>query len=137
MWVRYTENTTGSCGASGAKRPARGIGKELGGSGELRGARSNPLYPIEEDEIIVFEDYLREGYGILDKEVAESIRIVAETEGVLLDPVYTGKAMSGMIDLIRKGYFRDNANIVFLHSGGTPALFPYREGIIENLSRDP
>ena len=87
--------------------------------------------PIAEDDIIVFEDYLREGYGILDQKVVDAIRLVAETEGILLDPVYTGKAMSGFLDLVEKNYFEKGTNIVFLHSGGTPALFPYRKELRE------
>jgi 1-aminocyclopropane-1-carboxylate deaminase/D-cysteine desulfhydrase-like pyridoxal-dependent ACC family enzyme len=90
---------------------------------------------IEDEDIIVFEDYLREGYGILDQEVADAIRLVAETEGILLDPVYTGKAMSGLLDLVEKDYFAEGANIVFLHSGGTPALFPYREELLQFLEK--
>ena len=92
-------------------------------------------YPtdIPEEEIIAVEDYLAEGYGILNKEVSESIRLVAETEGMLLDPVYTGKAMTGLLDWIGKGRFEKGANIVFLHSGGTPALFPYRDKLISFL----
>jgi D-cysteine desulfhydrase family pyridoxal phosphate-dependent enzyme len=90
---------------------------------------------VRDEEIIAFEDYLREGYGILDQDVAEAIRAVAETEGILLDPVYTGKAMSGFLDLVRKDYFDEGANIVFLHSGGTPALFPYRDELLGFLKR--
>ncbi len=86
---------------------------------------------ISDDDIIVFDDYLREGYGILDQKVVDAIRLVAQTEGVLLDPVYTGKAMSGFLDLVEKGYFDKGANVVFLHSGGTPALFPYRKELRE------
>jgi 1-aminocyclopropane-1-carboxylate deaminase/D-cysteine desulfhydrase-like pyridoxal-dependent ACC family enzyme len=89
---------------------------------------------MDYDEIIVFDEYLKEGYGILNEEVSNSIRLLAVTEGILLDPVYTGKAMAGMIDLIKKGYFKKGENIVFLHSGGTPALFPYREKILSFLS---
>lgn len=90
---------------------------------------------VEEDAVIVHQEYLREGYGILDEPVANAIRTVAESEGVLLDPVYTGKAMSGLIDLVQKGYFRRDARIVFLHSGGTPALFPYRDKLISFLKK--
>jgi D-cysteine desulfhydrase family pyridoxal phosphate-dependent enzyme len=88
---------------------------------------------LPEEEIIAVEDYLAEGYGILNKDVSEAIRLVAETEGILLDPVYTGKAMTGLLDWIRKGRFEKDANIVFLHSGGTPALFPYRDQLISFL----
>lgn len=88
-----------------------------------------------EEDIVVFEDYLREGYGVFIQEVADAIALVAESEGVLLDPVYTGKAMMGLLDLLQKGYFKEGESIVFLHSGGTPALFPYREDIITHLDR--
>jgi D-cysteine desulfhydrase len=55
----------------------------------------------------------------------EAVKLVAGTEGILLDPVYTGKAMAGLIDLIRKGYFKKDENVVFIHSGGSPALYAY------------
>lgn len=79
------------------------------------------------EDIIVLDDYIDDGYGILNRKTADAIRLVAETEGILLDPVYTGRAMVGLLDLIEKGYFEKDDNIFFLHSGGTPALFPYRE----------
>jgi len=91
---------------------------------------------VPDNEIIVFEDYLREGYGVFNDDVGAALRLVAETEGVLLDPVYTGKAMAGMLDLMKKDYFADGENIVFLHSGGTPALFPYRGQVSNALKRD-
>jgi D-cysteine desulfhydrase family pyridoxal phosphate-dependent enzyme len=90
---------------------------------------------IRDETIIAIEDYLKEGYGILNQDVADAIRIVAETEGILLDPVYTGKAMAGFIDLVRKDYFDEGANVVFLHSGGTPALFPYRDKLLGFLGK--
>lgn len=83
--------------------------------------------PVGSEEVIVFDEYIDDGYGILNQETADAVRFVAETEGILLDPVYTGRAMVGLLDLIKKGYFEKGDNIVFLHSGGTPALFPYRE----------
>jgi L-cysteate sulfo-lyase len=55
----------------------------------------------------------------------EAVEILARTEGLLLDPVYSGKGMAGLIDLIRKGYFKANDNVVFLHTGGSVALFGY------------
>jgi len=81
---------------------------------------------IERESIIVFDQYIGAGYGVLDEKTTHAIRLVAGTEGILLDPVYTGKAMAGLIDLVGKGYFERGSNVVFLHSGGTPALFPYR-----------
>lgn len=88
------------------------------------------------DGVIVFDDYNKKGYGILNKEIVRAISLVAETEGILLDPVYTGKAMAGLLDLIERGYFEKGENIVFLHSGGTPALFPYREQIMDYLGNN-
>ena len=55
----------------------------------------------------------------------EAVKLLARTEAILLDPVYSGKAMSGMIDLIRKDYFPKGADILFLHTGGSPALYAY------------
>jgi D-cysteine desulfhydrase len=59
--------------------------------------------------------------------MAEAVKLLARTEGILLDPVYTGKAMAGLIDLVRKGRFARNRNILFVHTGGSPALYAYKE----------
>jgi L-cysteate sulfo-lyase len=87
---------------------------------------------VSDQEVIVFDDYLGEGYGVLNEDITHAIGLLARKEGVLLDPVYTGKAMSGLIDLAGKGYFGEE-EVVFLHTGGTPALFPYRDGILRAL----
>jgi 1-aminocyclopropane-1-carboxylate deaminase/D-cysteine desulfhydrase-like pyridoxal-dependent ACC family enzyme len=87
---------------------------------------------VSPEDVVVFEEYLGEGYGILNDRITEALGIVAREEGLLLDPVYTGKAMSGLLDLAGKGYFGQD-DVVFLHTGGTPALFPYREGILGGL----
>jgi len=81
---------------------------------------------VTADEVTVFDEYIKEGYGVLNNEVTEAIKLVAETEGIFLDPVYTGKAMVALIDLIRKGYFKEDDNVVFFHTGGLPALFLHR-----------
>ena len=70
-------------------------------------------------------DYVGDGYGIPTKGMVEAVRMLAELEGILLDPVYSGKGMAGLIDLVRKGQFNDCENIVFLHTGGSVALFGY------------
>ena len=85
------------------------------------------------DDVVVHDEYVGEGYGILNQGVVEAIAQVARTEGILLDPVYTGKAMTGLLDLVKNGHFSDTDAVVFLHTGGTPALFPYREGLLEDL----
>jgi len=81
---------------------------------------------IVPEEVTVFDEYIKEGYGVLNNEVTEALKLVAETEGIFLDPVYTGKAMVMLIDLIKKGYFKKDDNVVFFHTGGLPALFLYR-----------
>ncbi|MHC3128950.1 MAG: D-cysteine desulfhydrase family protein [Candidatus Bathyarchaeota archaeon] len=81
---------------------------------------------IVPEEVTVFDEYIKEGYGVLNNEVTEALKLVAETEGIFLDPVYTGKAMVALMDLIKKGYFKEDDNVVFFHTGGLPALFLYR-----------
>lgn len=83
---------------------------------------------ISGEDILLTDDYLGEGYGILTPEIAQTIRVVAQKEAVFLDPVYTGKAMWALLDLIDKGYFQPHDRIVFVHTGGTAALFPHRRG---------
>jgi len=70
-------------------------------------------------------DYIGAGYGQPTDAMAEAVQLVARLEGVLLDPVYSGKAMAGMIDLIRKGQIGKNETVVFLHTGGAVGLFGY------------
>ena len=80
---------------------------------------------ITKEDIIVFDDYIGEGYSRPTDGMVEAVKLVAQTEAILLDPVYTGKTMAGMIDLIKKGYFKGCENILFLHTGGSPALYAY------------
>jgi D-cysteine desulfhydrase/L-cysteate sulfo-lyase len=81
-------------------------------------------------DVEVNDEYIGSGYGILTKECLDAVKLVAKTEGIFLDPVYTGKAMAGLIDLIRKGRFTSNDTVVFIHSGGIPALFAYDKEVI-------
>jgi len=85
---------------------------------------------VTPDELEVNDSYIGEGYGIPDKQCLDAIRLVAQTEGIFLDPVYTGKAMAGLIDLINKGRFKSTDTIVFIHTGGIPALFAYHGEIV-------
>jgi 1-aminocyclopropane-1-carboxylate deaminase/D-cysteine desulfhydrase-like pyridoxal-dependent ACC family enzyme len=80
-------------------------------------------------EIMINDDYLGGGYGVLGPEEIEAIQLFARREGLLLDPVYTGRAAAGLIDLARKGFFKAGETVLFWHTGGTPALFAekYRE----------
>lgn len=77
------------------------------------------------DEFEAYCEYARPDYGVLTKTGLEAIRLVAKTEGILLDPVYSGKAMSGLIDHIQQGRFHQDETVIFVHTGGTPALFSY------------
>ncbi|MBI3739200.1 MAG: D-cysteine desulfhydrase family protein, partial [Chloroflexi bacterium] len=74
-------------------------------------------------DVLANADYCRAGYGILTEAEREAVRLFATYEGLLLDPVYTGRAAAGLIDLIRKGFFKKNETILFWHTGGQPALF--------------
>ena len=89
---------------------------------------------VRPKDVVVFDEYIRQGYGVVDGEVAETIRMIFQKEGIVLDPVYTAKAMAGLIDLVRKGFFKPGENVVFFHTGGTPALFPHRGKILEFLA---
>jgi L-cysteate sulfo-lyase len=74
-------------------------------------------------EVNVLVDYIGEGYGIPTEGMVEAIKLVAQTEGILLDPIYTGKAMDGLIDLVQRGIFTKQNNVLFWHTGGVPNLF--------------
>lgn len=92
---------------------------------------------ISKDVIRIFDEYTHEGYGVVTPEITEAIQLMALKEGIFLDPVYTGKAMAGLMDLIKKGFFKKTDKIVFIHSGGTAALFPYRKAILEHIKKRP
>lgn len=74
-----------------------------------------------------FDDYVGPGYSLPTESMVEAVKMLARTEGILLDPVYSGKTMAGLIDLARKGYFPEGSNVLFLHTGGSPALYAYLE----------
>jgi D-cysteine desulfhydrase family pyridoxal phosphate-dependent enzyme len=78
---------------------------------------------FQAQDILVNDNYLGEGYGNMGEPEIEAIRLFARTEGLLLDPVYTGRAAAGLIDLVRKGYFKSKETVLFWHTGGTPTLF--------------
>jgi D-cysteine desulfhydrase family pyridoxal phosphate-dependent enzyme len=74
-------------------------------------------------DVLANEEYCQAGYGVFGAGEREAIHLFASSEGLLLDPVYTGRAAAGMIDLIRKGFFKKNETVLFWHTGGQPALF--------------
>ncbi|HTP08164.1 MAG TPA: pyridoxal-phosphate dependent enzyme, partial [Anaerolineae bacterium] len=79
------------------------------------------------DDFEVNDHYLGGGYAVMGEPEREAIRLCAQTEGLLVDPVYTGRAMAGLIDLIRAGEFKSEQNVLFWHTGGIPALFAYAQ----------
>jgi 1-aminocyclopropane-1-carboxylate deaminase/D-cysteine desulfhydrase-like pyridoxal-dependent ACC family enzyme len=85
-------------------------------------------------DIEVDDRFVGEGYGIPTPEGLVAIRLLALLEGLLLDPVYTGKAMAGLVAMIRESRFSDEQDVVFLHTGGWPALFAYEEELGEELA---
>ena len=80
---------------------------------------------VPAEKVVAFDDYVGPGYSLPTDAMVEAVKMLARTEGILLDPVYSGKAMSGLIDLARKGYFPKGSNVLFLHTGGSPALYAY------------
>jgi D-cysteine desulfhydrase family pyridoxal phosphate-dependent enzyme len=77
------------------------------------------------EEIRATDDYLGGGYAVMGAAEREAIQLFARSEGIVLDPVYTGRAAAGMLDLIRRGYFRKDESVLFWHTGGAPALWAY------------
>lgn len=82
---------------------------------------------MEPGDIISMTNYVGSGYSILTDEAREATELVGSLEGILLDPIYTSKAMAGLIDYVRKSLVPTNQNVVFLHTGGLPALFTYSD----------
>jgi len=80
---------------------------------------------VKEEDIDIIDDYWGPGYGVPNSIGLEAITMVAQREGIFLDPVYTGKAMGGLLDLLEKEKFKPKSNIVFIHTGGFPAIFAY------------
>jgi len=87
---------------------------------------------VRDDEIVINPDYAYPAYGIPSHETNEAIRFAARTEAMITDPVYEGKSMQGMIDLVKKGFFPEGSKVLYAHLGGAPALngysYTYRNG---------
>ena len=80
---------------------------------------------ISEDDVVLLEDYAYPVYGVPSQETKEAIRLCARLEGMITDPVYEGKSMQGMIDLVKKGYFPKGSKVLYAHLGGVPAINGY------------
>lgn len=85
----------------------------------------NAQYTIDRDSVKVLDDYIGAGYSLPTDGMIEAVKLMSQREGILLDPVYTGKTMAGLIDLIRQGYFKKGEKVLFMHTGGSPALYNY------------
>jgi len=89
---------------------------------------------LERDELEITFDYIGPGgYGSVSPGCLEAIALLARTEGILVDPVYSGKALAGLIDHIRSGRLTAEQNVVFVHTGGTPALFAFHEELTRGI----
>ncbi|OGR13931.1 MAG: D-cysteine desulfhydrase [Desulfobacterales bacterium RIFOXYA12_FULL_46_15] len=82
---------------------------------------------VAREDIVCFDNYVGPGYSLPTDAMVEAVKLFAGTEAILLDPVYSGKAAAGMIDLVRRNFFKKGANVLFLHTGGSPALYAYMD----------
>jgi 1-aminocyclopropane-1-carboxylate deaminase len=80
---------------------------------------------IADDDVVLVEDYAYPLYGVPSSETKEAIRLVGRLEGMITDPVYEGKSMQGLIDLVKKGFFSKGSKVLYAHLGGAPALNGY------------
>jgi D-cysteine desulfhydrase len=83
-------------------------------------------FELPSDAVVVYDEYVGPGYSLPTEGMEEAVTLFARLEGILLDPVYTGKAAAGLIDLVRQGKFREGSNVLFLHTGGAPSLYHYQ-----------
>lgn len=94
---------------------------------EATAERVGVTTPIAKEAVECFDGYVGPGYSLPTDSMVEAVKLLASTEAILLDPVYSGKAMAGLIDLVRKGHFPEGSNVLFLHTGGSPALYAYQK----------
>jgi D-cysteine desulfhydrase/L-cysteate sulfo-lyase len=106
-------------------------------SGALKGAHDALAWlgvdlPLSEADVESYDDYVGPGYGRPSEAAIEAIKLAARTEGLILDPVYTGKAMAGLIDHARRGLLGQDDTVVFIHTGGLPALFAFKDELLRD-----
>lgn len=104
---------------------SRSVALQLPKVEALQQAVAQSLSVSANNPITLWDDYFAPGYGTPNEEGLEAIKLLARLEGILLDPVYTGKAMAGLIDGVAQKRFKDDGPIIFIHTGGAPALFAY------------
>ncbi len=85
---------------------------------------------VQREDVVANCDYVGDGYGIPTAGMREAILLLARLEGLLFDPVYSGKGLAGMIDLVQKGHFKSDDNILFIHTGGSVGLFGYLDQLL-------
>ena len=95
-------------------------------SPSARSSTSSVRPCVKREDVVANCDYVGDGYGIPTQSMNDAVLLLARLEGLLFDPVYSGKALAGLIDLVKTGYFEEAKNIVFLHTGGSAALFAYK-----------
>jgi 1-aminocyclopropane-1-carboxylate deaminase/D-cysteine desulfhydrase-like pyridoxal-dependent ACC family enzyme len=109
-------------------------------SGALTGAREALALlgwelELDESEVESYDDYVETAYGEPSPRGLEAMRLAARIEGLMLDPIYTAKAMAGVIDHARRGLLDAGSTVVFIHTGGLPAMFAFSEEILRSLPR--
>src|SRR4029077_19175154 len=90
---------------------------------------------IVADDVVLIEDYAYPAYGVPSEETKEAIRLCARLEGMITDPVYEGKSMQGLIDLVQKGFFPEGSKVLYAHLGGAPAINGYAYAFRNGLGR--
>jgi hypothetical protein len=116
----------------GIDEPASALTSQVAALASDASTALGPRIAFDVADVNIDDRYCGPGYGVLTDLEREAIRVFARTEGILLDPVYTGRAAGGLLDLIRRGFFPRDARILFWHTGGQPALFaePYRNALV-------
>lgn len=93
---------------------------------ELAGARQD----VSASDVVVRDEFVGPGYSLPTTEMTEAIQLFARTEGILLDPVYTGKTAAGLIGMVKEGAFDADSDVLFVHTGGSPAIYAYRDEVL-------
>jgi 1-aminocyclopropane-1-carboxylate deaminase/D-cysteine desulfhydrase-like pyridoxal-dependent ACC family enzyme len=88
---------------------------------------------LDESDVESYDDYVETAYGEPSPRGLEAMRLAARTEGLMLDPIYTAKAMAGLIDHARRDLLGPESTVVFIHTGGLPAMFAFKDQIISSL----
>lgn len=103
--------------------PARALQNNVSALASAASEKLGKRINFTQQDVLANDEYCQAGYGVFGPDEREAIHLFASQEGLLLDPVYTGRAAAGMIDLIRRGVFQKNESVLFWHTGGQPALF--------------